>query len=881
KCIHIPALRVDSPTRGILMTGTGIADFILPHLAKQIAAVCCPNVFAGYRSYNSHVPPYSLIIEATYTVDAGCYCKKQDDEAAAWAAYNQQKAWEKGTLTFAGGKMFPQGVRITLESSEGARIIGKFNGTDYAPSETFIVHSYKHPQLGILQIPPYIGHFQLCTGRVQIGQYSNGIPIYDRFSKPTFNAPRCTPSTDEDQENTGWNYVSSFPRADFYWIEPGTEFYQVTNEGSSVHVVNLLPSTILRVAAWKQHDLGIRQLATVPNSYYSTRVSDFNGYMVQEIVLNKPMRVRGEGWEGDELYVSFNSSVGPNPVDMMTWLIDKYTDLTWDATTFNDVKTKLTVYHNAYPILDRRNIIDVLKTIAFNNRCALILRNGVFKLIYLSEEPTSVDTITEADIVPKSLRITHTPTEDLATQVTGTWRDDYAYDEKKYISRFNVKKYGFQKTDFEFMCFNIYKWVVKSNTFWMIRTANTWKKLKFKTFLERINLEVLDCVTVNLPKFSPVPVKCIVEQATYNKNDNTIEFDLWTPIRSGELTPFDFAWPANISTQELWPSRADIEAGFGGSSGPNIDVRAPSTHALNRHTGTNGFNLKDTPADGPCETIDPGFRPPWCRPDHGDSQPSDIDDQPIDPDVPGAGETKESGQKGVGGVGTVELQVYDAEAQVTKTQDQLNGATALGTKAEGGDQVNDPGCKDSSDPEWPDDEEVDDDCAVVVYVGWLNPCGGVFQFPGPILTREKGEIGFAVQDQTEAVTERRRYVFNSLKAAQAFHDNMRAMAASPSAVVGMPWPAISSIFLAINTWGPHCEEPTDEDGNSTGGQTGSNKDANGGRKWNDDNGNDYRPDTCSPMDPNGITAPGAIPGYTGPDYTSSTWADAMDGNLPT
>lgn len=831
KCIHIPALRVKSPLRGILKTGFGVADFMLPHLAKQIGAVCCPRHFAGYTAkYVGEWWRPSLQISPVYKVDRGCWCKKQNDAIAALNAYELQKQYEYEELEISGGKQFPQDRRIWLVA-DGAEFYGYFMGSQYVPSETFKVLNYKHPKVDEVIVPEYASGWRLC-GADAPTHFENGIPVYENLVQPNYGlAYRCE-EIDKEKSNTGWDYVAAYPRADFFWVQPGTEVYQRDNEGDSVHVVNLLPSTIYRVAAWKQYDFGLRELATVPKSYYTTRVSDMNGYSVQEIVLLKPLRFYDEGWEEDQLYVSFKSTVGPNMVDEMIWLINKYTNLSYDASNFAAIKSQLAVYRNNYPILERKNIIDVLRTMAFNNRCALILRDNEFKLIYLGADPTSAITITESDIIPKSLRIGHTSTEDLVTKVNGVWRDDYAYDEKKYVCRFNVKKYGTMEDTFEFPCFNIYGWVVKSNTFWMIRMANTWKRITFQTYMDKIAIEVLDCITVNLPDFNPNPIKCIVENATYNSNDHLLEIECWTPIRAGENEPFPYAWPKEIRVDQLWPTANDILAGFGGGSGPNIDVRAPSGHALDGKGQKffSGFSLSEDEVNkGPCEATSIGFRPISCRPDHGDTQPSDIDDTDTEVKAPGEDDTQD-GNDAKGGYGKVENFKLTEEGWKEMTQEEaaLRHAQNAGTQTGEQDKPTEPDPNDTCDdiPDASDQFDMNDkpDCLVVVSVGYLRPVNSVF-IPGEGTSSKPGDKGKANEDQPDANYNKNEYYFNSKNAAQAFHDKIKEKACGFEAVVGGIWPACSTIALDIKfsgTWafGKHdngkqsgtalnepCEEP--------------------------------------------------------------------------
>src|SRR5262249_50228272 len=86
-------------------------------------------------------------------------------------------------------------------------------------------------------------------------------------------------------------------------------------------------------------------------------------------------------------------------------------------------------------------------------------------------------------------------------------------------------------------------------TFWMIRKANTWKRIRFKTFLTKLNLETFDCVLLDIPGYvASGPVKAVVEKANYNSADNTIDFECLVPVRAGEMTQYPWFWPA---AQEL------------------------------------------------------------------------------------------------------------------------------------------------------------------------------------------------------------------------------------------------------------------------------------------------------------------------------------------
>jgi hypothetical protein len=94
------------------------------------------------------------------------------------------------------------------------------------------------------------------------------------------------------------------------------------------------------------------------------------------------------------------------------------------------------------------------------------------------------------------------------------WRISWAEDEpNKVILRHNVKKYGTQQETFDFYCYNQPDIILKVATFWLIRKANTWKKISFKTYLQKLELETFDTVTLDFGTqdyVSTSPVKAIV-----------------------------------------------------------------------------------------------------------------------------------------------------------------------------------------------------------------------------------------------------------------------------------------------------------------------------------------------------------------------------------
>ncbi|MHA2066024.1 MAG: hypothetical protein ACXABY_16755, partial [Candidatus Thorarchaeota archaeon] len=545
----------------------------------------------------------------------------------------------------------------------------------------------------------------------------------------------------DSQEQKAWNYLSTFQEAGFFWAEPGSE---VTLDGDNelVYIANLLPSTVHNVKAWRTFNVSnLRQFTTVPNSYYTVRQSNFGEYTTTEIVLDRPLSSRGQGWE-DEIYVSLTSSVGDNPVDEMEWLINKYTSFTWDS-SFATVKSKVAKYPMNFKVPGRMNVFDLLQQMAFQGRMALVLRDDEFHLIYLSEEPAQDETILESDVLANSLVLDHSNTEDLVTKMVLEWKPDCHLEEPfKVILRYNGRRYGTHEETFDFFCYNIQELVIKSGTFWLIRMANTWRKIICKTPINKLALESLDGVYTTLPDIHDGTIKCRVETATYNSQDNSIDFVLQTPVRSGERTAFPFHYPADISVEELHPTIEDIQFGNAGGGGPGVDVEAPEGHVLGEPRQlAQGFSFGQK---SPCDSLsgDTVHNRPidiheQCRPDQGDQQPSDTDDTkpttPLDEDnsviPPDQSPVNEQTKADINGTRSDLEQTgkdSDLGGQITNNTNtgtgNTDGAGENGGAGNGGGEGDSNQTKDAMD-NLPDPDELDAKgrCHYDLQIFYLNP----------------------------------------------------------------------------------------------------------------------------------------------------------------
>lgn len=396
-------------------------------------------------------------------------------------------------------------------------------------------------------------------------------------------------------------------------IKAGWQFYNAGTQATIVgnyeipFVVSIVPGTVTAVYAF-QSFRGLRKLTVVPPSYYTIETRNY-GVDALCVILKKPLstvafnsNLNIQNWENnfgqylpahvvasidweDDIYATVVSSVGPNPVDIMIYLIERYSTNTYHATNFNAVKAKVAITPFNFMYQSKSDLFSLLTELAYQCRCAIYLVDDVFTLKYLVESGEEVDEIDESDVEVGTLEVTTTPTEDIVTVYTATFRPDYSptYSEPiRSIFRFNINKYGYREEEHDFFALNAFDVVEKVATFWMIRKSMTWKILRCKLHLNKLNLEVFDTVLLNFNRkyVAKEPVKAMVINARYSTEDKSIAAEFWVPVRLGEMVPYEHVWDIGITRQDFFPTYRDIQAGSSGGQGGGQQMELPPWNML-------------------------------------------------------------------------------------------------------------------------------------------------------------------------------------------------------------------------------------------------------------------------------------------------------------
>ena len=398
----------------------------------------------------------------------------------------------------------------------------------------------------------------------QTWNWSAKVPVgFDGQTWQTYTTPTttCTVTTNEDVHN----YDTILQHL---WIPAGAGV-QITSAAPPQYIASITPGTITAVQA--MCDIGGVQLLRDVPSYTLQNVPAGSATAIQITVPELLSSIQAEHW-GDDIYVSFTSSIGPKVTDILQYIVENYSDLTCDPVSFAACQTP---YPANFALNSSRNVINVLQDIAFQACCRLWIENRVVYIAYLPQRPAAVDTITLSDIeADGSVEVELTATEDLVTKMQVKWSElpvpqlettnERIWNGTTYINqlvsgndpgdiqhqgyttllRNNIAKYGYHDASYNWYIYNTADAVEACAKFWLSRKSNTWKRVRFTTPLHKLNLETFDAVTLNFsqPFVASGPVLALVESAKYDSTKNCIHFECITPVLAGTAKDCGFFW---------------------------------------------------------------------------------------------------------------------------------------------------------------------------------------------------------------------------------------------------------------------------------------------------------------------------------------------------
>lgn len=531
-----------------------------------------------------------------------------------------------GVQLLNGGIGFPVGVSMTL-SMNNHLFMGKMNASGFMKLTPLTmplpVSAYYAPTAENTP-PDTVSGPVFTTAIIQNTVYfvPDGTMTLAEYKK---NPPRFS---GQGEVNAGYKLQQGLVSDGFQLYDAGTQI-KVLGDWSVDYIVNIIPTTI--TAVWGFKAVGnTKQLCKVPNARWTHQSISFTdidsgiGVTAEIVRLNRLLSAYpGEGWE-DGIYVDQTSTIGPNPIDIMIYLIEKFTpDLSSDFISFSAVAQQLQNYPMNFYISQKVEVIQLLQDIAYQCRCALFVKLRIFYIKYLSVLPTPDDTITPDDIIEGTIEIGTTETEQLITRLQGDYQSDYSTGlTNSIIVRNNIQKYGLWQDSHNFFCYTDPQYVQKSVTYWSIIRSNVWKTIKFSTNLNKLNLETFDSVTFNVPGVICLgTVICRITSTQYDSTNNKIDFECWVPVLLGTMLQYEWGYPASSSTDYTPLYLRDFDG--------NVyqDFRQDATGILATVAGQASNSTTNGGIDSQGLSASGGNTTNAYLMDTGEPTPSDADDQ--------------------------------------------------------------------------------------------------------------------------------------------------------------------------------------------------------------------------------------------------------------
>lgn len=387
--------------------------------------------------------------------------------------------------------------------------------------------------------------------------------ILSELKPPT---PQGTSFAVFNKTDTQTQWQGQTSRQKFRWISGGTKI-KVLNYPIR-YVVSLGRDTIVNVMGKQQG-----MFVVIPPEYYTLVYTPFvrsDGITTYAttITLARPLtsilNTYGDQiWESDDVYVDVIGAAPGKMVDILVYAITNFSNLSYDPVSFALARLYTDSIPMNHVVRQRLDTLKYIEDIAFQGKCALWVKDQTVYIRYLPVEPTPADMISTNDVLENTLEITSTSTEEVVTKLTATWKftEDQS-ENNQIVYRYNIQKYGLHEMDYNFFAFNDPESVGWSARYWIMRKANVFKRIKFKTDLSKLNLETWDAVTIDMTGFvSSEPVVGIIESAVYDSDQKEIEFEVWLPIRLGEMAKYNFAYPGTDIALFGDPSDAGIYTG--------------------------------------------------------------------------------------------------------------------------------------------------------------------------------------------------------------------------------------------------------------------------------------------------------------------------------
>lgn len=265
-----------------------------------------------------------------------------------------------------------------------------------------------------------------------------------------------------------------------------------------------------------------RGYITLPPAYYAVNANDTTsfpglGHAVATIRLPRlPAEIADSRFLKNELFVTARGLPGTdgtameNPADIMQHLLTDLAGVSeddMDAASFAFARTARSDVTFAFSLDKPRRVGEVLADLAFQARLALLWESGTVKLRALSNAlGASAATLDGSGIELASGTVTHTPEDEVVTEIVAR----YTYRAERAAVTVSdpeaESRYGRRVRECRFWAFEQRPQVLQAAEWWLRRWRHRYRLAQVTTFLNGVDLERDDTVTLDHDALSGSPV---------------------------------------------------------------------------------------------------------------------------------------------------------------------------------------------------------------------------------------------------------------------------------------------------------------------------------------------------------------------------------------
>lgn len=339
-------------------------------------------------------------------------------------------------------------------------------------------------------------------------------------------------------------YINGQYVATYSWGVPnGTEIKILSDEVSNKHVICDGSSTsVVGVYGVYTPSGGKAELRPLASRYFTINTADtVDSRTCTTLTLKKPMGDIGDtrigSWD-DDLYVSVRSGNTKNAVEIVQSILETYTTMLVDSTTFTAAATLVDAFECNFAITEKKDAITLCEEIAWQCACALYTKGNTVYIRYLGdisgELPASCVWGSD-DIGNDRLKLASISPDDVLDQVSGTWRKDL-YIPDSHVMRYTSKSTGNMTRgteEFNFYIFAHETLVKRFLYFYGYRKCQTWPTLNVMSYLHKIGVDPYDRLSVDFtfPQAGNVAYTGEVTSIEVNTADMTTGVSMVVPMQ--------------------------------------------------------------------------------------------------------------------------------------------------------------------------------------------------------------------------------------------------------------------------------------------------------------------------------------------------------------